>query len=267
MSRNDSEALSMSRNSRSFEKRVHEIDFFRGLLILLVVFDHLMNQFLVNNFFWPEMVAATQWYWDFELRFVIRFFALAAFCFISGISSAFSRNNWLRAGQFLVFWAVLAVTTSMLQTWKVFGNLRLSIQFNIIGVLAWSTLLYCFIQNKSWRSLLAMVIGTFLLSWYVIPWLQNVASIKEIAPYAPSIFKPTGTFGDWMPLFPFILFFMLGALLSYFVYRDKKESFTSVKYNWEKPFCFLGRHTLVIYLGHIVVLLIIFAILNATLGA
>lgn len=111
-----------------------------------------------------------------------------------------------------------------------------------------------------------MVIGTFLMSWYVIPWIQNVAVIKGITPNIPAIFKPN-IFGDWMPLFPFILFFMLGALLSYFVYRDKKESFTSVKYNWEKPFCFLGRHTLIIYLSHIVVLLIIFAILNATLGA
>lgn len=266
MDRSNSETLSINRKSDSFERRVHEIDFFRGILIILVVFDHLMNQFLVNNFFWPEMVAATQWYWDFELRFVVRFLALAAFCFISGISSAFSRNNWLRAGQLLLFWAILAVSTSLLQGWKVFGNLRVSIQFNIIGVLAWSTLIYCFIQNKSWRSLLAMMIGTFLMSWYVIPWIQNVAVIKGITPNIPAIFKPN-IFGDWMPLFPFILFFMLGALLSYFVYRDKKESFTSVKYNWEKPFCFLGRHTLIIYLSHIVVLLIIFAILNATLGA
>jgi hypothetical protein len=78
---------------------------------------------------------------------VIRYIALIGFCFISGISSAFSRNNWLRAGQLLLVWGILALVTSVFQYWKVFGELHMFIPFNVIGVLAWSTLLYCFVQN------------------------------------------------------------------------------------------------------------------------
>lgn len=267
MSNSDSAALSIKRKGQPFDIRVHEIDFFRGILIIIVLFDHLMNQFLLNNHFWPEMAAVAHWYWNFNLRDIIRFLVLIVFCFISGISSIFSRNNWLRAAQLIVAWAVLAVGSAALQEWGVFGNLRLSIPFNIIGVLGWSTLAYCFVQNKSWRSILALALAMFLFSWFVIPWMQRVNLIRGVNVYAPALFKPAGKIADWMPLFPFAMFFMLGALLAYFVYRQSKSSFTSVKYGWERPFCFVGRHTLLIYLSHIFVLLLIFYGLNFFLGA
>ena len=266
MANSSSDVLTINRKSSPFDIRVHEVDFFRGILIIMVLFDHLMNQFLLNNHFWEEMAAVAHWYWNFDLRAIVRFFVLIVFCFISGVSSAFSRNNWLRAGQLIAVWAVLAVGSSLLQDWRIFGDLRVSIPFNIIGVLGWSVLAYCFVQNKSWRSILALAIAMFVFSWYGIPWLQRIIEIKEISPYAPALFKPEGPIADWMPLFPFAMFFMFGALLSYFVYRNRKESFTSVKYNWEKPFCFVGRHTMLIYLSHIVVLLLLFYLLNLIFG-
>lgn len=262
----NSEVLPISRKSSPFDIRVHEIDLFRGLLIIMVLFDHLMNQFLINNHFWTEMAAVAHWYWNFDLRGIVRFFVLIVFCFISGISSAFSRNNWLRAGQLIGVWAILAVGSELLQTWGVFGKLSVAIPFNIIGVLGWSVLAYCFVQKKSWRSILAFAIAMFLFSWFTIPWLQRIIALKNLAPYAPALFKPAGPIADWMPLFPFAMFFMFGALLSYFLYRQNKESFTSVKYGWERPFCFIGRHTMLIYLSHIVILLLVFFLLNTAFG-
>ena len=34
------------------------------------------------------------------------------------------------------------------------------------------------------------------------------------------------------------------------------------KGNWEKPICFLGRHTLIIYIAHEVIFTIIFVLLD-----
>ena len=267
MALSTSVTLSINRKYSPFDIRVHEVDFFRGILIIMVLFDHLMNQFLINNQFWPEMAAVAHWYWNFDLRAIIRFLVLIIFCFISGISSVFSRNNWARAGELIIVWALLAVVSDALQSWQLLGNTRAYIPFNIIGVLGWSTLIYCFTQNKSWRTMLAVIIAMFVFSWYVVPWMQQVNTIRGVTPNIPALFKPTAPVADWMPLFPFAFFFMLGALVSYFVYRPTKESFTEVKYGWERPFCFIGRHTMIIYLGHIVVLLGIFYLLNLIFGA
>ena len=253
-----------------FDKRIHEIDFIRGALIFLVVFDHIMNRFAFNNNFWPAMQEACHWYWYSQPRQVIRFVALIGFCFISGVSSAFSRNNWLRAGQMIMLWAVIAVVTNLLQSWSVMDSIDLYIPFNVIGVLAWSTLFYCFIQNKSWRSILAMFLFSFLMAQYFIPWFERINVIRGVDPNVPAFWNPTywpGTSGrsyaDWMPLFPFMAFFMLGAFASYFLYREKKQSLVpSWKRSWERPVCFLGRHTLIIYALHQFIIMPIFLLLN-----
>ena len=253
-----------------FEKRIHEIDFIRGALIILVVFDHIMNRFAFNNNFWPAMQDACRWYWYSQPRQVVRFFALIGFCFVSGISCAFSRNNWLRAGQMILIWAIIAVGSNLFQSWGLIDSIDLYIPFNVIGVLAWSTLFYCFVQNKSWRGILAMFLFAFLMAQYIIPWFARINEIRGVEPHIPAFWNPTywpGTtersYADWMPLFPFMAFFMLGAFVSYFLYRERKTSLVPTwKRSWEKPFCFVGRHTLIIYALHQFIIMPIFMLLN-----
>ncbi|MCR5505882.1 MAG: DUF1624 domain-containing protein [Bacilli bacterium] len=245
-----------------FEKRIHEIDFIRGVLIFLVVFDHIMNHFAFDNTFNQGLQQAAWWYWYCQPRQVIRMVALFGFCFVSGISCAFSRNNWLRAGQMLLIYGVLTVGSTIIEAWGLFPDMTMYIPFNIIGVLAWSTLFYCFVQNKSWRGILAMLLFSFLMCQYFIPWLQQVNQLKSVHPAAAALFKPNTDYADWLPLFPFMTFFMMGAFVSYFVYRDKKKSITKHKYQWERPVCFIGRHTLIIYALHQVVFIPIFMLLN-----
>jgi uncharacterized membrane protein len=64
--------------------------------------------------------------------------------------------------------------------------------------------------------------------------------------------------GDHMPLFPYLGFFFLGAMVSKLTYAKDKKSYFK-RYNWERPICFVGRHTLLIYGTHV---LIIFGILS-----
>ena len=265
------ETTQISRKPSAFDKRIHEIDFLRGFLILLVIFDHIMNHFAFDNNFWPAMQSAAYWYWYCEPRHIVRFIALIGFCFVSGVSCAFSRNNWLRAGQMIMFWAILAVGSTILEAWDLFGgSLTIYIPFNVIGTLAWSTLFYCFVQNKSWRSILVLLIVCFLMCQYVVPWIQNVNEIRGVYPNAPALYPPTYhpnrygylAWADWLPLFPFATFFMAGALVSYFVYMPTRKSIIKHKGNWEKFFCFCGRHSLIIYVVHQIILVPIFMLLN-----
>lgn len=269
----DSSVTTISRKPTAFDKRIHEIDFLRGCLILLVIFDHIMNHFafdLPATGFWQVMHDAARWYWYCEPRHIVRFLALIGFCFVSGISCAFSKNNWLRAGQMILFYAFLAVGSTILEAWDLFdGGLTIYIPFNVIGTLAWSTLLYCFVQNKSWRGILIMAILCFLMCQYVVPWIENVNALRGVEPNAPSLYMPTyypnkygsAVWADWLPLFPFAVFFMIGALVSYFIYMPTRKSIIPHKGNWERPFCFCGRHSLLIYIGHQIILVPIFMLL------
>lgn len=268
-----------------FEKRIHEIDFLRGVLILIVIIDHLfynLGRYAAPDRWNIEWMFGffRQWYWFGAPRQIIQPVALMAFCFLSGVSCAFSRNNWKRAIQMVGVWLLIAIGALIINLITKGDFDRLD--FNIIGVLAVSTLVYCFIQRRSYRVLIVAVLVAFLFSSYFIPafakgMINNFGALgPATAPsrattmiysygtprvYMPFFWEPAHQ-SDYVSLFPYIGFFMLGALLSYFVYKTSKKSVIKHKGEWERPVCFIGRHTLVIYLFHELILMGIFALIN-----
>lgn len=266
-----------------FEKRIHEIDFVRGFLIMLVLMDHLFCHLWQYNLGWAATAThnaefyraignAFEWYWHSTPRVIVRFFALFGFCFVSGISSAFSRNNWVRAGQMLAMFGILAVGSRVLDAFLApkIGIDTMIIDFNIIGVLAWSTLFYCF-SMRSWRTVVIGFLVSFLLCWYLIPWVEkliltyNATHYSWQRIYCPPIIEPENQ-ADWLPLFPFMCVFFMGAAISMFVYVPTKKSLIKHRGEWERPFCFMGRHSLIVYIGHQAILIPIFLLLGLFLG-
>lgn len=273
-----------------FRTRIHEIDFLRGLLMCLVVLDHIINLLMSYNKTWcggqPAIDGGTAvqpfytiykiaaFYWYNPARHVVRWLCLGSFCFVSGVSCAFSRSNWKRAGQMIAFWFVIFAGSNILQSLAEHNNWDLGIDcfrvdFNIIGVLAWSTLIYCFVQEKSWKWLMVIgIIGLLIhpicvaLSWtewakdpntYAVPFIKPVWKVGDtLAPHAQA---------DFMPLFPYLGFFFGGALLSKFTYSVSKKSYFK-QHEWERPICFVGRHSLIIYLSHFLLLIGIFSLIG-----
>jgi uncharacterized membrane protein len=58
----------------------------------------------------------------------------------------------------------------------------------------------------------------------------------------------------------------MGALLSYFVYAPTKQSLIKHRGNWERPLCFMGRHSLLFYVCHQMILIPFFLLLDVFLG-
>lgn len=277
------------RHLGAFEKRVHEVDFLRGILMILVILDHLFLRL------WQLGLSAGgednilyrifSFYWYSDARSVIRPLVLFGFTFISGISCAFSKSNKKRAGLMLIVWAGVLVFTNILQVIVGEGGTR--IDFNVIGVLAFSTLIYSLLENGSWKRLGTFALFSIFMAAYFIPFLLTFPNLVEHV-YAPILWNPsyinmgwdslTNSFffstsgvtttgipqGDHMPLFPYIGFFFAGALVSRFIYREKKSIFKH-RFEFERPMCFVGRHALWFYLGHQVVLFPLFTLLEAIL--
>ncbi len=259
----------------AFEKRIHEIDFIRGLLMMLVIMDHLFWFFKTysgiiydhNNVqFFKVCYDIFNFYWTSNIRVIIRQLALFGFVFISGISCAFSRNNWKRAAQMILVWGALSLVTNIIHAvtrYQFNGgdipNLSIVLDFNVIGVLAWSILIYCFFQNRSWKALAAFGLGAFLFTIIVIPTLLSISGIEQYP--MPALWRfdfseeyliTSGGvyfYGDWLPLFPYICYFFLGAIVAKLLYKDKQSLIPSRK-EFERPFCFVGRHAIWVYLLH-----------------
>ena len=279
-----------------FEKRIHEIDFIRGFMIVIVVMDHLFWNLGHFGELWhiDWMEGFFQdWYWVSIARMIIQPLALMIFCFISGVSCAFSKNNWKRAIENLILWLIILIGSHILcENIIIDGYLDL----NIIGVLGFSTLLYCFFQKRSWKGILAAILGFGIISVAIGPILGQTIMVNfgahdlnrtatfvplynyqgleylhyngnnyvfGMSPncYLPLFWEPASQ-ADFVPLFPYVIFFFAGALFAYFFYKKKKQSLIKRKFNWERPICFIGRHTLVIYLSHMLILAGIFRLID-----
>lgn len=266
----------VSRKIGAFEKRIHEIDFIRGFLMLLVVMDHLfwalkaygLKIYDATNIpFFHVMYTIFNFYWTSVSRVIIRQIVLFGFVFVSGISCAFSKSNWKRAGLMIVVWAGLLLITNIINGAIIAGGGSnangLVLDFNVIGVLAWSILIYCFVEDKSWKTLAVVGLISLLISIIVIPALLSIDGMENI-PIAPlwrfDFAKQwvdahtvdgvvTYYYGDWLPLFPYICYFFMGAIAARFLYKDKKSLFPK-RYEFERPFCFVGRHAIWVYFAH-----------------
>lgn len=262
----------------AFEKRVHEIDFARGILMILVLFDHFLNRIMLDfrdlgGGFTSLANFVTNWYWDTPLRYIVQPLALISFCFVSGISTGFSKNYWKRSIILVIFAVLLGFLSPLVGAFLGFGP----IYFNIIGVLAICSITYCFVQKRSWKIILAMtlffmlitlcVVVPILSDMYVKPWWPYEYNENSIfmGMFNPLLFKPAAgaiTQSDYMPLFPYIVFFFVGVLVSTFFYKDKQSICPDLKRDWERPICFIGRHSLWFYIGHQIVLMPIFALIR-----
>ena len=195
-----------------------------------------------------------------------RYIALILFCFVSGLSCAFSRNNWKRACEMVALWFVIFIGGRIIQASKILPDVVTCIDFNVIGVLAFSTLFYCFIQNCSWKGKLASTLLWYLASTVLIYALRAVPNIDTV--YCPPLFDPASAGqlqADWMPLVPYIFFFFLGATLTSIIYKEKKSLLP--RHEFERPVCFVGRHTLIIYLAHQAVLIPLFFAIDTIMRA
>lgn len=246
------------RDVNAFETRIHEIDFFRGILIILVVFDHLM--WFINYYIFKYQSEFLTWYWTSGLRYVVRQIVLMLFLFTCGISCHLSRNNLKRGLILLGITILIPIFTRLLQPLPMFSNRVIIVDFNIIGVIALSILLYACFEKRNNSDLWILVV-MLVLVYEVILLAKEFNPSDEYNGFQSIFylsFNPTkaGLIADYLPLFPYIIFLPLGVLFARKFYKNK-DSLLPRK-NWEKPICFLGRHTFIIYIAHEIIFSIIF---------
>jgi uncharacterized membrane protein len=219
--------------------RIWEIDFLRGLSIILMVGYHLLYDLgamagvksllgFTTDLSTPAWLAA-------------QYFFAGLFVVLSGISSTLSRGNVRRSIKLL---AVALLVTAV----TFFYNRAATIHFGILHCLGVSILAYGLAFEKVRASVSAAVGAAVLVLGAVLPFALKSAAIRFDWLLPLGIHSPFYSSFDYFPLLPWFGVFLAGVSLGKSVYASKRSL---IRRRLPVTFInFAGRHSLLIYIIH-----------------
>ncbi len=220
------------------KNRIQEIDFLRGIAIILMVLFHLIVD-LKDFYNYDLEYLSGFWYVEGKVSALL-------FILLCGVSSTLSKNN-TRHGITVFLWSMLLTIITY------YYNKNCFILFGILHFLGISLLSVPIIKTlpNGWLafiSTISMILGTLFSQRYI----DN--------PYLFPIGLTTNTFValDYYPIFPWYGVFLLGIIIGKLIYNNKKR----LSSRQASPFPIrlittLGEHSLVIYLVHQPLLLVL----------
>ena len=264
-------------------RRIWELDFLRGFTILLMCLDHFM--FDLSEMFSSIWIAqggaaadvaefARMWWdhgasWVGATRDVIQVIAISIFFGLCGGSTIFSRDNLTRAMKTLLAAAVITIGTYAAIQLGVLEK-KDFITFGVLHMLSVTTLIvagvYALTRLAGKRADLVFVIVCAVLAGGVF----LADHFLDQMPFSPDrwLYPIHETFagmsmGDYFPLIPNLGIAFAGAAIITLVYGRGKSLLPRLDGAWNKPFRFVGRHTLLIVIVHQVVNVLLLAIVTA----
>lgn len=237
--------------------RAFELDALRGLALVMMVLHHFIYDLRyimgLDVFAWQET-----WWFENLLRPTF----LNVFIVVSGICCTFSRSNTKRGLRLLAVSLLFTVASIVISA---FSGYDFYILFNVLHLLAVGTLLYSGLtagerrrNQKTVRTDVILLALAALLLWLasLLPHWSGKGSYWLL----PLGILPAHYVGmaDYLPLIPWLGFFLVGALIGRFVYAERQTAFPRVP-GWlfaiTRPFGFFGRHSLLVYALHQPILL------------
>ena len=171
-----SEDVRITLAPRRKRNRIWEIDFLRGVCVILMILDHLailLGSYFGNQWYGFDFVrrgvgdAFTTFCYNWingsasGVRDIIHPIVLFVFFSISGISCTFSRNNAKRGFQLLVVALIYTLGSYIAQNQM--GISGVFVAFGVLDFLAVSMLLYALISFLTRDNRLAMIIASIVL--------------------------------------------------------------------------------------------------------
>lgn len=235
------------------KKRIPEIDFVRGICIILMIFDHFFYDFaylIVSVFGFNEFTCPYQWLidlhnsavfyrtWDFRASF--RYGVLAMFLISSGFSTNFSRNN-LKRGYFITIVGAFFSIGSYMLSYMLNANFYMT--FGTILAIGSCILIYAiylkvmqkFDKNNVYTKYISMIIGLIIIfiGYFGINYFANdTYDVSEMS-FLNFLGSVIGSLHvkqdiDWLSLFPYLGFMFFAGGLGSIIYKDKISIFTQI---------------------------------------
>lgn len=274
------------------KKRIWELDFLRGVCILLMVMDHTFFDIaymfgkhwtLYGSEAAADMVAFCSWYWDHPARSVIHDLVLWIFFVLCGMSVMFSRNNYLHVLKIGMAAALVTLGSLAAEQWGIASGI--TVRWGVLHMLAATSLicavLYTLLGKKNkWHPYLfcGLALVVYLVNvLYILrhEWPEDPAwlFIFSDAMGNPGLFTPGDGFpilgsmeemGELSPWWrvPYLSRVLFGAGVAPLWYATKQSVLPRLDRAWKKPICFIGRHTLVVVIAHQVLIPLLLALIT-----
>ena len=238
---------------RKNNKRIIEIDFLRGFCIVLMIIDHFFYDFAflieelydlsnITNSFIINLQNFATFYWDWDVRINVRYFIIALFFFLSGLSSYFSRDN-LKRGLLISIVGLLINIITFSISFIVPGFNSSRILFGTINAFGLSILIYGIIEvilnkfnkNNMFSNIFLIIVGLIIV--FVGYFGTNFFNKTSIYLYEVDfknylnlvignmILTPSA---DSMPIVPYLGYLLIGVGLASFLYKNKVSIFTKL---------------------------------------
>lgn len=283
-------------------RRIWEIDFVRGVIIIGMLIDHFFYDFLgiftpanFNNLpqFMLEISKFSYVYWTNPIRITFRLLGVVLLVFLSGISSKLSKNPIRRS--LIIIGVGLIMSLAFLGISLATGNMNdMMFMGAVMGIgvclLIYSIYKLIFARYKKVYKWLTLGIAVgMLIMWGFVSF--NNASDKsnfwfyyngyagsipnaywsDIPAKLPSILFGTTYFGsDWLGLFPSLGYMFLGGFVGEILYQNPRSVFAKHNEKLNRvtcPITFCGRNSVWFYLGHQLVYIIIIGAVALIMGA
>lgn len=241
----------MNKQETPNQNRIWELDFFRGIALLFMVYFHIV--FNLNEFYGYPVAYLT------GVNFYIGKASVILFMVVSGISCRFSRHIIKNALKILGIAMGITLVTHGVDYFAVnvfhTQSPYIGIKFGILHFFGISMLLYPLLVKINRYVLLAL--GGAIIALGQVTVRMTVAH-DYLFPLG--IISSNFYSSDFYSLVPWLGVFIIGMVLGDFLYREKKSIF---KFSMgDNPISAAGRNTLLIYVLHQPVIILLLTVIR-----
>lgn len=257
------------------KQRIWELDFLRGICVLLMVFDHIMFNIggifgeawasETNSPFFISMYESALEYSASSLRLVTQKICVWIFAGLCGISCSFSRSNLKRGILLGIISYIITVVTTMMDMEIRFGILHML----TVAILTWWLLDMICRHNRIRTASLCLAVGVCIVIINYL--LMGIYAQDKNAFTSNSDWYFIGDFmigasfysADYYPIFPSVGYMLIGAALAPMLYWNRRSLFPKLgKYDWYAPINTWGKIALWIYITHQVLITGLMALIS-----
>lgn len=259
----------MSKQNRAFE-----LDILRGWAILMMIFHHLSYDLLyIFGINWSRYIESDGY------NYIVHPIMLIVFTGVSGVCCVFSKNNFKRSLKMLL--AALSLSLGMaVASWLTQSSLY--VFFNILHLVTVGTFLYACIQKLEFKRPFQkhketsdesvfrkptiagslVIVAVALIIFTSSQYIDQFDRVSDNILLLPIGIIPMGVggMGDYLPMVPWLGFFLVGTIIGRLFYTSKKTIMPKTPNFVRKffaPLEWMGRNSLLIYLLHQPLIMII----------
>lgn len=222
-------------NVRLKKDRIWEIDFLRGMALLLMIIFHVVFD-LKDIYNYPI-------YYDRGFYYYVGKMSAILFMLVAGVSSSFSRSNVKRGIRIFAIAMAITVVTYLFDP-------DLIIKFGILHFFGTSMILYPLFEHMEKYALMLTATLIIAVGYFMSNMTVPFDFLFPIGLTSSSFFS-----SDYYPLFPWFGVFLYGVAISKILYNEKKSIFNFTMR--DNPVLLIGKHTLLVYIIHQPIILLV----------